>query len=106
LATPAEFAAKPGRRVDDREAPRNHVDRLYFLHRFDDAGAIRSSLVIEADTVAGALKQVVDRVDQSERANYELWLGSTKVASIEATGNPRPVRPQTRTSWLKGLLRR
>ena len=78
----------------------------YLLHRLDDAGAIACSEVIEADTIAGALRQVVDRVDRSERADYELRMGNTKVASIEATGNPTPVPRETRISWLKRLFRR
>jgi hypothetical protein len=78
----------------------------YVLHRLDDAGAIECSEIIEADTIAGALRQVVDRVDRSERADYELWIGHMKVASIEATGAPTPLPRDGRTSWLKWLFRR
>ena len=78
----------------------------YVLYRLDEAGAVCCSEVIAADTVAGALRQVVNRVDRSERADYELWMGTMKIASIEATGNPAPAARDRRPSWLRRLFTR
>jgi hypothetical protein len=78
----------------------------YVLHRLDQTGAIARSEIIDADTVAEALRQVVDRVDRSDRADYELWIGTMKLASIEATGNPEPVSRDTGCSWWQRLFAR
>jgi hypothetical protein len=77
----------------------------YLLHRLDEGGEIQCSEVIHADTIAEALQQVVDRVNRAERAEYQLWLGGSKLATIES--NPRPpLLPKPRTSWLGRLFRR
>jgi hypothetical protein len=78
----------------------------YVLYRLDEAGGVSCSEVIAADTIAGALRQVVDRVDRSERADYELWMGTMKIASIEATGNPAPAACDRQPSWLRRLFTR
>jgi len=93
----------------DAGAAVGHVEIVaadYVLHRLDGTGAIECSEIIDADTIAGALRQVVDRVDRSERADYELWMGHTKVASIEATGNPGPMPRATPISWWQRMFAR
>jgi hypothetical protein len=74
----------------------------YLLYQLDESGAIESTVRIDAETMAEALKHVVDCADG---ATYELWSQGIKVATIETSLRPRAECRRAR-SWLDRLVGR